>query len=72
VPAAAARAQILLGGSRPTSFGAQRHVDGPTPAVGLVAALGRHAQEPNLRQRPAAPTTHSERLLAAKRRATRR
>jgi len=40
--------------------------------LGLVAALGTHAQERNLRQRPAAPRTHSGQLLAAKHRATRR
>ena len=60
-------------GSRRVVSGAGRRAEAPAPAVGLVAALGAHAQDgAALRARVAAPTTQSGRLLAAKRRATRR
>jgi Mg-chelatase subunit ChlD len=60
-------------GSRTFSAAMQRRGEQPAPNVGLVAALGAHAQEAGaLRARPAPPTTQSGRLLAAKRRATRR
>jgi Mg-chelatase subunit ChlD/uncharacterized membrane protein len=59
--------------SRPFSGGASRRGEAAVPTVGLVAALGAHAaHEGAVRGRPAAPTTQSGRLLAAKRRATRR
>ena len=42
------------------------------PALGLVSALGSHAQASAVRSRAPAVTTQSSRLLAAKRRASRR
>jgi hypothetical protein len=42
------------------------------PTVGLVAALGTHTHDAAGRARAPVPTTQSGRLLAAKRRATRR
>jgi hypothetical protein len=50
----------------------RRRAEPVTPMVGLVAALGAHNHEAGLRSRSAVPATQSGRLLAAKRRASRR
>jgi Mg-chelatase subunit ChlD len=59
-------------GARAFGTPVQRRGEQPVPVVGLVAALGTHAREVNGRPRAPAVTTQSGRLLAAKRRATRR
>jgi von Willebrand factor type A domain/Putative glutamine amidotransferase len=59
-------------GPRPFGLNSPRPGEQPAPAVGLVAALGTHGHDAAARSRAPVPTTQSGRLLAAKRRATRR